>query len=293
MVGRHLTNLLVNNGFLVSHLSRKPYKNENVKVFRWDPDNKTIDAECLTGVDYIVHLAGANIGEKPWSRKRKKEIENSRIDSAEFLFQTISTNGIRIRAFISASAIGYYGSVTSDRIFQEDDLPGNDFLGRICTRWEAAAELFKKTGTRVVKIRTAVVMDKRDSALSKFLSAARFGIFPILGDGKQYLPWIHAEDLCNIYLKAILDENMIGSYNAAAPQHITQSEFMIVLANVLNKVRISPIVPSSILKIVMGEMSVVALKGSRINPEKLINSGFSFKFDTLETTLRNVLEKNS
>lgn len=292
LVGRYLTSLLLQEGFEVAHLSRKMNQFGRVRVFRWDPEKDILDPVIFEGVSYIVHLAGANIGEQRWTQSRKTEIEKSRIDSAELIYNTISKNGFAIKAFISASAIGYYGSVTADNIFAEGDPPGDDFLGKICSRWEASADLFKDTDTRVVKIRTSVVMEKNDSALSKFLSAAKFGLFPRLGNGKQYLPWIHPEDLCNIYLKAIVDEKMNGPYNAAAPQHVTQSEFMNILAGVLHKARFSPTVPAMFLKIALGEMSVVALQGSRINSEKIINSGFTFKFDKLDTALRDVLNLN-
>jgi hypothetical protein len=291
LIGRYLTSVLLTEGYDVAHLSRKQDQFGRVRVFRWNPEKGILDPLVFEGVDYIVHLAGANIGDKKWSDSRKKEIESSRVDSAKLLFKVISENNIHIKAFISASAVGYYGSVASDKIFKEDDPPANDFLGTVCRKWEEAADQFAQTGARIVKVRTAVVMEKNDSALSKFLAAARFGLFPRLGGGRQYMPWIHPEDLCNIYLKAVKDETMCGAYNAASPHHITQAEFMKSLAETLNRFCFSPLVPSILLKAALGEMSVVALKGSRINPEKIINSGFKFKFSRLESALGDVLER--
>lgn len=291
LIGRYLTSVLLENDYKVSHLSRNVNQFGKVRVFRWDPEKGILDPMVFEGVDYIVHLAGANIGEKRWTRNRKIEIVNSRVDSAKLLYRVITNNNIRIKAFISASAVGYYGSLSSDRIFTENDPPADDFLGTVCKKWEDAADLFSASGIRVVKIRTGVVLEKNDSALSRFLITARFGLFPILGGGKQYLPWIHPEDLSDIYLTAINDKTMTGAYNAVSPHHITQKEFMRTLAEVLKKFCFAPPVPSVMLRIILGEMASIATKGSRIDSEKIIRSGYKFKFSTLESALRNVLER--
>lgn len=291
LVGRYLTSLLLNEGFNVSHLSRKRDQFGRVRVFRWDPEKGIIDPLIFEGVDYVVHLSGANIGEKRWSAERKKEIENSRIESSNLLFKTVSENRISLKAFISASAIGYYGSVISDKIFKEDDPPSDDFLGTTCRRWEEAADQFADLGTRVVKIRSGVVLEKNDSALSKLLIPARLGVFPRLGSGRQYMPWIHIEDLCAIYLKVIQDETLTGAYNAVAPQHITQREFMRMLAKAYKRPFFYPPVAAIMFRTLKGEMADVVLKGSRISPEKIINSGFSFSFSILENALKDLLER--
>ena len=164
-----------------------------------------IDPEVFEGIDFIVHLAGANIGEKRWTGKRKEEIIISRTDSARLLHKIIVERGINLKAFISASATGIYGSQTSSQIFTENDPPAADFLGSVCKKWEEAADLFNISGIRTVIIRSAVVLEKSDSALSKLMAPGKFGFFIKTGNGKQYMPWIHIDDLCNIYLKAIDD----------------------------------------------------------------------------------------
>jgi uncharacterized protein (TIGR01777 family) len=271
-------------------LSRKQDQFGRVRVFRWDPEKGIIDPLIFEGVDYVVHLSGANIGEKRWNAERKKEIENSRIESSNLLFKTVSENRISLKAFISASAIGYYGSAISDKIFKEDDPPADDFLGSACRRWEEAADQFTDLGTRVVKIRSGVILEKNDSALSKLLIPARLGVFPRLGSGRQYMPWIHIDDLCGIYLKAIQDLKMEGAYNANSPQHIMQKEFMRMLAKVLNRPFLNPQVAAILFRAFLGEMADVVLKGSRISPEKIINSGFSFSFSNLENALKDLLK---
>jgi hypothetical protein len=289
LVGGYLTSALLAEGYKVSHLSRKTGQSGKVKVLRWDPQNNIIDPQVLEGVDFLIHLAGANIGEKRWTKKRKEEILTSRVDSARLLHKVISANGIRLKAFISASAIGYYGSVTSDKTFKEDDLPATDFLGRTCKMWEEAADLFENSGTRTVKIRTAVVLEKSDSALSKLMKSARFGFLVKTGSGGQYMPWIHINDLCNIYLKVITDTEMNGAFNAVSPQHVTGREFIQTLGIVVKRPVFPIPVPAIVLRAALGEMADVILKGSRASSDKLINAGYSFIFSNLQDALVNVI----
>jgi uncharacterized protein (TIGR01777 family) len=289
LVGRYLTSVLLSEGYEVSHLSRKAGSFGKVRVSVWDPEQNIIDPQIFEGVDFLIHLAGANLGEKRWTRKRKEEILTSRVDSSRLLHKVIIDNKIRLKAFISASAIGYYGSVTTDKIFKEDDMPATDFLGDTCKRWEEAADLFAISGIRTVKIRTAVVLEKSDSALSKLMKPARFGFLVQPGNGRQYIPWIHINDLCNIYVKAISQPEMTGAYNAVSPQHVTSREFILTLAKVM-KCRVFPItVPAIVLSGVLGEMSDVILKGSRASSDKIINAGYRFIFRNLQDALIDVI----
>ena len=289
LVGRYLTSALISEGFNVSALSRNSGHQGKVKVFGWNPEKNIIDPESFEGVDYIIHLAGANLGEKRWTKKRKEEIVISRATSARFLHKIIAENKINLKAFITASAVGYYGSVTSDKIFTEEDPASEDFLGTTCRLWEEAADLFAEMGIRTVKIRTAVVLEKSESALGRLINPARFGLVVRLGSGKQYFPWIHIDDLSNIYLKALQDQNMNGAYNAVAPEHINHNDFVRTMARVMGKPVFLPPVPAWILRAVIGKMSDIVLKGSRISAEKIINTGYSFRFDKLDNALKNVI----
>jgi hypothetical protein len=290
LIGRYLTSMLLSEGYKVSHLSRNAGWSGKVRVYRWDPEKGYIDHASLEGIDYIIHLAGANIGEKRWSKKRKEEIVRSRIDSAKLLFTEVNKTGKTLKAFISASAIGYYGSRTSEIIYTETDSGADDFLGNTCRLWEEAADQFGSISKRVVKIRTGVVMERNDSALSKLLKPARFGLFPRLGNGRQYMPWIHMKDLCGIYLKAVTDETIAGSYNAVAPQHINQSGFMQCLAEALNKFFFHPPLPAILLRTILGEMSGIVLKGSRVSSEKIEKSGYVFVFRNLKEALAHAVK---
>jgi uncharacterized protein (TIGR01777 family) len=289
LIGKYLTSLLLAKGYSVSHLSRNENHPEGVKVFRWDPEKMMVDSKAFEGTDFIIHLAGANIGEKRWTRKRKNEILTSRVISTRLIHKSIAEGGIRLKAFISASATGFYGAVTSSKIFAEDDPPGTDFLGSVCKKCEEAADLFSSSGIRTVKIRTGVVLEKNDSALSKLMVPAKFGFLIQTGTGLQYMPWIHIKDLCNIYLKAIEDSAMTGAFNAAAPQNVTHTEFMQTLARVM-KVRIIAVpVPGFVIRAVFGEMSDVILKGSRVSSEKILNSGYAFCYNMLDAALSDIV----
>jgi uncharacterized protein (TIGR01777 family) len=289
LVGRYLTSALLSEGYNVSHLSRNANQFGKVRVHRWDPEKGILDPIAFWGVDYIIHLAGANIGEKRWTKRRRDEIIKSRIESVKLLHKVITANHISLKAFISASAIGYYGSVSSDRIFNEDDPSANDFLGKTCRQWEEGADHFQNSGIRTVKIRTAVVLEKSDSALSKMMMPAKFGFLVQTGNGKQFMPWIHIADLCGIYLKALKDFNMTGPYNAVSPQHVTHKEFIITLAKVMNKPVFPFPVPGFILRAALGLMSDVVLKGSRVSSGKIENAGYSFKFSNLHDALNEAI----
>ena len=289
LVGKYLTSLLLSEGFGVSHLSRGPDQFGRVRVFRWDPDKHYLNPIALYGIDYIIHLAGANIGEKRWTKTRKEEILKSRADSAKLMFDTVETHKIPLKGFITASATGYYGSVTSENIFTESDPPATDFLGSVCSLWEAAADTFSSAGIRTVKIRTAVILEKSVSLLARYLLLARFNLFPTLGSGKQYMPWVHISDLCRIYLKALSDEMMEGAYNAVSPDHTDNRKLVKTIAKVMKKDYFPLPAPPVLLTATLGEKSVIALKGSRVSSEKLIRQGFRFEFPELEGALSDLI----
>jgi uncharacterized protein (TIGR01777 family) len=291
LVGRYLTSSLLSEGYGVAHLSRKQDQFGKVRVYRWDPGKGIIDPDVFNGVDYLIHLAGANIGEGRWSAERREEIVRSRVDSSRLLHKTVVKNKIRLKAFISASAVGYYGSVTSGKIFTESDPPASDFLASTCRQWEESADAFEKSGIRTVKIRTAMVLEKNDSALRRLMMPARHGIVFRLGSGHQYMPWIHISDLCGIYLKAIEDQSFSGPYNAVSPQNVTHDEFMKTLGTIMNKPVFLPHIPSFVLSALLGERSEVVLKGSRISSDKISGNGFLFAFDNLNDALEDLLKE--
>jgi uncharacterized protein (TIGR01777 family) len=235
------------------------------------------------------HLAGENIGDKRWTAKRKQQIIDSRVKTCDLLFEKCKEQNKDLRAFISASAVGYYGLCTSNHILMETDPPANDFLGDTCHKWEQSANRFKEAGIRTVTIRTAVVLTRHGGALSKMLHLAKMGLGSAIGDGKQDLPWIHIDDLCAIYIKAIENDQMNGSYNAVAPDHKTNKEFNKIIAQVLNKPFWLPNVPAFIMKCIYGDLSDMLLKGSRVSSEKIIKTGFEFRFPELKKALADLI----
>jgi uncharacterized protein (TIGR01777 family) len=289
LIGKYLTSTLLGEGYDVAHLSRRANQFGRVRVFRWNPEKGVLDPAVFNGIGTIINLAGANIGDGRWTRGRKEEILNSRTKGISLLHRTIVENSIDIKAFISASAIGYYGSVSSERIFTEEDGPGTGFLGNTCRLWEEAADLFASSGIRTVKIRTGVVLEKNDSALRKMMIPAKIGLIVRTGSGRQYMPWIHILDICGIYMKAVKDLNMSGVYNAVSPKHTTHDEFMKTLAGVMGLPVVLPPVPSSLVKAALGEMADVVLKGSRVSSQKIINAGYHFSFGNLHDALADIL----
>lgn len=266
-------------------------KQEN--EYEWDIKKGTVDETAFDNVSHIIHLAGANISEKRWTPERKRELISSRVDSAELLRTTLRKNKIKLRSFISASGINFYGTKTSEKIDVETDPPGNDFLSEVVVLWERAADDFKEQelAERVVKIRTAVVLSEKDGALKKMVPPVQYYIGSPLGSGKQYMPWIHIEDICSIYEFALKNSTIEGAYNAVSPQHATNKELTKKIAKVLGKPLWMPNVPGFVLKLIFGELASVILEGSRASSEKILNAGFHFKFPDLEKALRDLLKK--
>lgn len=284
LIGKRLSFLLASKGYEVNVLSRSKSPESKYTTFVWNVKDQFIEEEAFQDLDYIIHLAGAGIADKKWSEKRKKEIIDSRVQSTNLLYNTSKRLKTPLKAFISASATGYYGSVTTATIFTETDQPANDFLGKVCRLWEESIFQFKNDKTRTVALRTGIVLSNDGGALKKMKTP----LVTHLGDGKQYMPWIHIDDLCEIYIKAIEDEDFEGAYNAIAPEHITNYSFSKAIAKTF-KIPFLPIgAPSFILKIVFGKMATIILNGSRVSTGKIEKTGFKFKFKSLDKALKNL-----
>jgi uncharacterized protein (TIGR01777 family) len=248
LIGSHLCPRLEEEGYAIALLSRRKKSVNGYQIFEWNPEKEEIEEGAIESADYIIHLAGANIGEKKWTQKRKKEIVESRIKGIDFLYRKIKKKNKSIKAFVSSSAVGYYGSVTGGKIYNENDSPGNDFLAQVCVKWEKAADQFQHFGIRTVKLRSGVVLSREGGALDQMKTPVQMGIGSPLGSGKQYVPWIHIDDLCSIYIKAIEESKITGAYNAVAPDYRTNAEFMHLIADISNKPFWLPAVPAVMLK---------------------------------------------
>jgi hypothetical protein len=291
LIGRHLCRRLKERGYDVVILSRTRIEGSDVPVYTWDMERMEMDPGAILKADYIIHLAGVNIGEKRWTVRRKLAIMDSRVKTTQLIYKTVKEQKKILRAFISASAIGYYGAVTSDHIHSESDPPADDFLGEVCEKWEQAASRFKESGIRTVVVRTGVVLTKERGILSRLMIPVQLGLGAALGSGRQYMPWIHIEDLCGIYIKAIEDDHMEGPYNAVAPDDRTNKEFTLTLARILKKPYWLPGIPSVFIRLLFGKMSDMILKGSRVSANKIRQAGYTFVFPTLENAIKDLKGK--
>ena len=284
LIGRRLSFLLKSRGYEVRILSRSNNPKNSYKTFLWNISEKTINDSAFEDLNHIIHLAGAGIADKRWSEKRKKEIIASRVASTNLLYNSVKRLKTPLNSFISASATGYYGAVTSETIFEEKDKPAKDFLGKVCSLWEDSIFQFNEIKIRTVALRTGIVLSKDGGALKKMKTP----IITSLGNGKQYMPWIHIDDLCELYIKAIEDQEFKGAFNAVSSEHISNLSFSKKVSKIFNHPFLAVGTPSFILQIVFGEMSTIILNGSRISANKIKQAGFKFKFENLEKALKNL-----
>ena len=287
LIGAKLTSQLQAKTHSVAHLGRKK-KEGPIASFVWDVNQNNIDLSALENTDTIVHLAGANVSDKRWTASWKKEILDSRVQSTKLLVETLKNNKHTVKTFVSASAIGYYG-FEGDSVFTEDSAAGKDFLAQVTKQWEEEVDKVASLGIRVVKIRIGIVLSEKGGALEKMVLPIKYGIGSPLGSGKQYVSWIHINDLCQMFIKAIEDENMKGAYNASA-NWVTNAEMTKAIANILKRLLFAPKVPSFVLKIVLGEMAEIVLNGSKISSEKMRKTGFQFQFESLNEALIDLLK---
>jgi uncharacterized protein len=291
-IGKKLTNLLIENGYSVSILSRSKKQNATViSYFQWDVFKHFIEEEAVLKADYIIHLAGENIAEKRWTAERKEAIVQSREQSIQLIYDVLKKHNKKLDAFVSASGVGIYGAMNGPEICTENTLPANDFLGITCQKWEAAANLIENLQIRTVKIRTGLVLGKDDGFLKKLTPIFKLRLGSALGSGKQYMPWIHIDDLCAIYLEAIKNTNMRGAYNAAVSDDTTNVIFSKTMAKIYGYSLWLPNVPAFLIKMALGEMSQIILTGRRVSSVKIEETGFKFQFTNLKEALRNCLGK--
>jgi uncharacterized protein (TIGR01777 family) len=290
LIGTRLTELLLQKGYQVSHLGRTK-RNGSVPSFTWDVEKGTMDTQALEGVGTIIHLAGAGIADKRWTTKRKSEILQSRVQSSALLYNTLLTSVHQVQSVVSASAIGYYGFGLGDKIFTETDHAGNDYLAQVTQQWEQSVDKIATLNIRVAKLRVGIVLSNLGGALVEMAKPIKLYAGAPLGTGKQYLSWIHIDDLCSLFIKAIDDKEVKGACNAVSGDWVTNKEFTTLLAKVLNRPLFLPHVPKFIMKLILGEMAMLVLNGSKVSADKIKEAGFIFDFPNLETALRNLLIK--
>jgi uncharacterized protein (TIGR01777 family) len=293
LIGTALTKALVAKGYDVIILSRSEKKSSqpNISYAVWDVSKQTIDEKAIRKADYIIHLAGANVGEKRWTSKRKKEIVDSRVDSGRLLVKALKEIPNKIKAVISSSAMGYYGpdrQISNPQPFAETNPPYDDFLATTVVQWENAIKPVQDLGKRLVFLRTGIVLSNDGGAYNEFKKPLKFGIASILGSGKQTVSWIHIDDLIRLYIDAIENDKWNGVYNAVAPNPVSNQQLIKEMAKQANGFRIVVKVPSFVLKIVLGEMSLEVLKSTTVSSEKIQKQGFQFLFPTIQDAIKKL-----
>jgi len=288
MIGKRLTELLIQRGHQVSHLGRTK-RSGAVNSFVWNVDRHEIDPRAFDNIDAIVHLAGAGIGDKRWTKKRKNEILDSRVNSTRLLHDELKTRNHAVRTFVAASAMGYYGFENAQEVFTEDSAPGKDFLARVTDQWEREADTLNDLGLRLVKVRTGIVLSNDGGVLKELLRPIMLYAGAPLGSGNQFLSWIHIDDHCGIIIKALEDQTMKGPYNSVAPNPVTNRELIKAIAKVVQRPMFLPPVPAVLLKLLLGEMADLVLYGNKISGQKIMDSGYRFRFVHVTDALNDLL----
>ena len=271
-------------------MAGSPQSKNGIQWAQWNVDTQTIDKDAVAKADYIIHLAGAGVADKRWTKKRKQEIVDSRVKSGALLVTALSEIENNVKTVITASAIGWYGAdpvIPNPIPFLEDAPADTAFLGDTCRQWEQSIEPVTQLKKRVVKLRIGIVLSKDGGALKEFIKPLQFGVAAILDNGKQMISWIHIDDLVNMFMAAIENENMNGVYNAVAPKPVSNKELTLELARSRKKFFIPFYVPSLILKLMLGEMSIEILKSATVSSTKIQQAGFNFKFPDIKSALKN------
>ena len=289
MLGNKITSILQEKGYEISYLSRSKGDKNGIKCYKWDIHKQEIESEAVTDADYIIHLAGASVYDKRWTDEYKKTILESRTKSAALLYKTIKNTDNHVKAFISASGISIYGD-RGEELVDESSEVADDFLAQVCVAWEDEAFKMQELNIRTVAVRVGIVLSKDGGAFPKLLLPVKLFVGAPLASGKQYMPWIHIDDLCNIFVKAVEDEKMKGVYNGVSPQPLTNEELTKAIADKISRPVFPINVPEIALKIVLGEFADVLTGGIRASSRKVENTGFIFSYPKIDTALNNLLK---
>jgi uncharacterized protein len=289
LIGRPLIRSLLSNGHLVTVLSRNTKKisaSPALQVLDWDGRTVTGWGHQLNLIDAVINLAGENIGRFPWTEKRKRTFRESRLDAGNVLVEAIQKAESRPRMFIQASAVGYYGP-HGNELVDESTAPGGDFSARLCIDWEASTEPVELMGLRRIVIRTGVVLAKGGGVLPLMAFPVQLFVGGRLGRGEQGYPWIHIDDEVNAIKYLLENENSQGVYNLSAPNPMSNADFTQSLARILHR----PYwfhAPQFVIRLALGEMSTLLLDGQYMLPKRLVEGGFRFEYETVESALRDL-----
>lgn len=289
LIGEALVEALKARGDEVTVLSRNPEKASRelgVEAVGWDPLTEPAPAAALSGRDAVVHLAGEPVAQR-WNEQTKRSIRTSRDLGTANLVAGIAASEPRPAVLVSSSAVGYYGK-HGDEVVTEETAAGSDFLAEVCVEWERRARAAEELGLRVVIVRTGVVLDANGGALKTMLPPFKAGVGGPVAGGKQYMPWIHLDDIVGIYLAAIDDGSWSGPVNGTAPNPVTNAEFSKALGRALGRPAIFP-VPGFAIRTLYGEMAEIVTEGQRAVPQRPLEFGYDFKQPNLDAALASAL----
>jgi uncharacterized protein (TIGR01777 family) len=288
LVGSALLPSLKAKGYEVFRLVRSKPKDSATQIY-WNPAEGTISAGELEGLDGVVHLAGDNLAEGRWTDEKKRRIRESRVKGTTLLSETLAKLERKPKVLVSASAIGFYGN-RGDELLNEQSASGEDFLSEVCREWELSTQAASQSGVRVVHLRFGVILSGEGGALKKMLFPFKMGVGGKLGDGRQYMSWIAIDDAVSAIEHALTDDSLRGAVNVVAPEAVTNHEFTKTMGRVLSRPTIFP-VPAFAARLAFGEMAdATLLTSQRVEPARLKESGFVFKYPKLEGALRHVLK---
>lgn len=286
LVGKSVVTLLKKNGFTVRTLSNSMSTDIAKQQFHWSPDAGSIDRRCFDGVDHVVNLAGAGLFDHWWTNSYKEKIIKSRVLSTTLLADTIVKHKYPVLSFINASATGIYGADTGDRWLEETSETGHDFLADVVKQWEQSLFQAAELKARKVCLRFGIVLSDQGGALTQMAAPVKYGFGSPLGSGKQYVSWIHIEDLSRMILFTIENSEIKGAYNAVAFEPVTNEGITTEIADQLHKKLWMPNVPSFALNWALGkEKAAMVLGGNRVKNKKIMDAGFNFEYKTLSEAL--------
>lgn len=283
LIGKRLCTLLQHSGYHPIILTRNTRTDIDFDQMEWNIGEQKIDP-AFGKVDHIINLAGAGIADKRWSRSRKKQILNSRIHALQLLNDAIEKYKPTIRSFISASAVGYYGN-SGSHLMHESSPNGEDFLAEVCQSWEDEASKLSNSVERLCILRIGVVLAADGGALKKMAQPVSLGMASYPGRGDQYLPWIHLDDICNIFIELVKRNDLSGIFNGVSPNPIQQKEFAYLLKQSVNRLALHAPAPIFAMKLALGEMAAVVLNSNNVSAQKIVDAGFEFIYPTAEEAL--------
>ena len=292
LIGKRLSRSLIERGDEVLVFSRSPEKAKMLipgakEYLSWNTGDLSWKIQ-LNDLDAVIHLAGENVLSRRWNKNHKNRIKQSRIESTRAIVDALADVASKPGVFVCASATGYYGTSETEE-FDENSQAGSDFLAEVTFEWEIEAKKVEDSGIRYASIRTGIVLSKDGGALARMLLPFKLFVGGPLGDGRQWFPWIHIDDIVGIYLHSVDNKSVGGALNGTAPEFTTMKEFCKTLGRVLNRPSFFS-VPKFVLKLLFGEGADILIKGVKVIPKRTIESGYKFRFDNLEAAVENLLK---